>query len=198
MSFKTACEGLARCLPGEWTADHRYDSWTVLKRADGFGLSCHSTGLRISVSPEFPKMPGNTCPDAKWFGLNMETPKMTFALGRVEGKPVRVAVELHRRLIEPWEPKHRQCLAFRDERMKERADADDVANRLVEILAGRLIDGPILEGRQAHVRFSKFDMRGDFRVNPWGTIDITLNSLPGWAALKIAEAIAGLPKPNEP
>jgi len=200
MSFQSATDELAANLPGAWRIEHRYEHHAVITREDGMELRLLSRGWRVEIAPIMPAPPGGGYWRAKDFGLDTDEPRATFDLRRMEGKAVRVAAEAYRRVVEPWEPMWRQCCARRDQRITEREAAADIVQRLVEILHGTVVDGPVEEGRDAHVRSRHHEMWSDFRVSAFGSgsVDLTLRHLPGWAAIKIAEVIAALPKPNSP
>lgn len=197
MSFQSAADDLAANLPGSWRVEHRYEHLAILLREDGMELRLYSKGWRVELAPAMPAITGQYH-HPKDFGAEEDEPRVTFDLRRMEGKPVRVAAEAHRRVVEKWDPLWRRCCARRDERLAERGDAEDIARRLAEILGAELYDGPLADGRDARLRTNVAGMFGSVRISAYkgGNVTMQLESIPGWAAIRIAEALAALPKPN--
>lgn len=200
MSFQSATTELAANLPGNWTCEQLHDGYAILTRDDGMRLGVHSRGWRVNVSADMPEIEGGRSWCPRDFGVDAETPKRTFDLRRMEGKSLRCAVETNTFVIRPWEEPWRACLAVRDKRMAERSDAQDIADAIARVLGVELTDGPLAKGCDAHARVynGSGGISGDFRIQPFkgGSVEITLRSVPGWAAIRIAEALAALPKPN--
>jgi hypothetical protein len=194
---------IVRELRGEWTTETRHDSGAVATRADGLGLFFHD-GARVEVSAVMPSLAGGGW-NPKYFGVDAETPRATFDRRRALEKPAAVAAELDRRLIAPWEPLRLRCLAYAAERRTERSMAQDLLERLAEILRVEPREGPIEEGRDAWLRLHGLNdgrfggLYGDVRIGPSiaGKVEFTLRNVSPSAAIRIAELLAELPPPNE-
>lgn len=202
-SIASLAASIVRELDGEWTTEPRHDSGAVTTRADGLGLFFHD-GTRVEISAVMPSLGGGGW-NPRYFAVDAETPKATFDRRRMVEKPGAVAAELGRRLIAPWEPIRLRCLAYAADRMTERSMAQDLLDRLSEILRVAPTEGPIMEGRDAWLRLFGLNggrfggLYGDVRVGPsiGGKVEFTLRNVSPSAAIRIAELLATLPPSNE-
>lgn len=151
---------------------------------------------RVEVTPRAPDHNGKYQSLRDWgvIPYGQAAPSMTYAIDR---DSLRVAKEIHRKIIEPYNPLYAEIL---EKLAGWKQRAQDTAT-LIGKVAAKLPGSKSHEYNETGREFSLFgrhETYGQLRVQPYGRIDVEIRSLSEEDGLKLCDWInANLPKTKD-
>ena len=192
---------LARELGLGWQLVRLHDHGQRLRReSDGLELwvACDEWKGRGRVSPSVPRLDGAYQSLRSWGGIGYDekTPEMSFALER---NPARVAREIERKVLAPYEPLYRQIINKKAERLEQANNAVALWHRLRELVrCKRPARNDLRLTADREIYFGDAgSMSGKMTVFNYGSVELTIRWMTSSQALAIAEAIGALAATEE-
>ena len=192
---------LARELGLGWKAVRQHDYGQRLRReSDGLELwvACDDWKGRGRVSPSIPRFDGEYLSLRSWgvIGYDEKTPEMSFALER---DPARVAREIERKVLAPYEPLYVEILKRKAERLERANDAVSLWRQLRDLVGCRRPvrnDLRLTSDREIHFGDAG-SMSGTMTVFNYGSVELRIRWMTSSQALAMAKAIGALAATEE-